>query len=95
MVFSNFLNLKLYSRLWVRHIDSWDADSREWIVPMPSAEDVDFLSVGADYVAVFTTSRFLRIFTASGVQRFVTSLSGELKLSQYELLHIYLKIFLF
>lgn len=45
---------------------------------MPDGENVTGLSIGADFVAVATTHRFVRIFTAAGTQRFTFSMNGPL-----------------
>lgn len=45
---------------------------------MPEGENATGVSIGTDFVAVATTQRFVRIFTAAGTQRFVFSMNGPL-----------------
>uniref|UniRef100_A0AC35GCU0 Minichromosome loss protein Mcl1 middle region domain-containing protein n=1 Tax=Panagrolaimus sp. PS1159 TaxID=55785 RepID=A0AC35GCU0_9BILA len=53
------------SELYVRIVNSLDLDNRVWTLEMPE--------VGAEFVAVFTRERYIRIFTASGTQRAIFS----------------------
>ena len=44
---------------------------------------IECLSVGENFVAVFTSLRYLRIFTANGTQRLVVSTPGILLTISY------------
>lgn len=73
----NFLILNnILSKLYVHHISSWDIDSRIWMTKLSGDEDIEALCVGCDFVAVFTSMRFIRIFSAAGTQRVITSFPG-------------------
>ncbi|KAI1729560.1 minichromosome loss protein, mcl1, middle region domain-containing protein [Ditylenchus destructor] len=66
------------SELTVYHITAWDADSRNWSVQMTEKETIDCLTVGGDFVVLFTSLRFLRIFSAAGTQRVITCVPGPI-----------------
>jgi chromosome transmission fidelity protein 4 len=66
------------SELAVHHVTSWDHDSRKWNQTMDPAEVIECLCVGRQFVAIYTSQRFLRVFTAAGTQRFVISLPGRI-----------------
>uniref|UniRef100_A0A915E3B1 Minichromosome loss protein Mcl1 middle region domain-containing protein n=1 Tax=Ditylenchus dipsaci TaxID=166011 RepID=A0A915E3B1_9BILA len=65
------------SELMVHHIGAFDVDSRQWSVKMTEGESVESVSVGSEFVALFTDKRFLRIFSSAGTQRNVISLAGS------------------
>ncbi|KAI1721039.1 minichromosome loss protein, mcl1, middle region domain-containing protein [Ditylenchus destructor] len=45
---------------------------------MTEKESIDCLTVGGDFVALFTSLRFLRIFSAAGTQRLITCVPGPI-----------------
>lgn len=63
------------SKLCVMHIGSWDA-AKEWTVPMPDEEDIEAVAVGFNWVVVATSKRYLRLYSAAGIQREVLTLPG-------------------
>lgn len=73
-------NLEYFLRhLHVRHITAWDGDSHEWNhILYNNGEFIDHLTVGLEFVAIYTTLRFIRIFTAAGTQRLIASLPGKI-----------------
>jgi chromosome transmission fidelity protein 4 len=64
------------SELYVHHVTSWDHESRKWNQQMDQGEVIECLCLGQQFIAIYTTLRYLRIFTPSGTQRFVISLPG-------------------
>lgn len=58
-------------------LNPWDGN-REWTVDLPVDEDICGLAVTADWVAVATSMRFLRLFTLSGNQREIISIPGPI-----------------
>eukprot|EP00899_Mesostigma_viride_P003283 jgi/Mesvir1/12956/Mv05969-RA.1 len=60
--------------LMYRPIDSWASNS-DWTLHVPD-EDFTALAVGRQWVAVASSQGYLRIFSASGVLRFMMSLPG-------------------
>lgn len=51
--------------------------SREWSVSMPNCEEIQCVAASSKLVVVATDARFLRIFSSTGTQREVISLSGQ------------------
>lgn len=51
-------------------------DSRIWMSKLSGDEDIEAICVGNDFVAVFTSLRFIRLFSAAGTQRIITSFPG-------------------
>ncbi|KAL3101462.1 hypothetical protein niasHT_020781 [Heterodera trifolii] len=69
-------NANKESELYVHHISAWgEHSSRVWTQQMLPDERIQCLCVGRHFVAVATDARHLRVFTASGTQRFVVSLA--------------------
>ncbi|KAM8876791.1 WD repeat and HMG-box DNA-binding protein 1 [Synchiropus picturatus] len=66
---------ELASKIHCLHFSSWDTN-KEWIVDLPTGEDVRALCLGQGWAAVATTSLMLRLFSIGGVQREVMSLPG-------------------
>lgn len=58
-------------------LNPWDG-KREWTVDLPDDEDICGLAVTADWVAVATSMRFLRLFALSGTQREILSIPGPI-----------------
>jgi hypothetical protein len=65
------------SELYVHNVTSWDYDSRKWTQTMNAGEVIEALALGREFIAIYTNLRYLRIFTPTGTQRFVTSLAGK------------------
>lgn len=65
-----------FSKIYVHHISSWDMDSRIWMSKLSGDEDIEAICVGNDFVVVFTSLRFIRLFSAAGTQRIITSFPG-------------------
>lgn len=63
------------SKLVCRLFNSWD-NFKEWNTEMPEDENIEAIAVGAKWVAVATSLRYLRLFTLSGVQRDILCLRG-------------------
>uniref|UniRef100_A0A8D3DKE9 WD repeat and HMG-box DNA-binding protein 1 n=1 Tax=Scophthalmus maximus TaxID=52904 RepID=A0A8D3DKE9_SCOMX len=66
---------ELASKLQCLHFSSWDTN-KEWMVDLPSGEDVRALCLGRGWAAVATSVQMLRLFSIGGVQREVFSLPG-------------------
>ena len=64
------------SQVFYRPFDSW-APNSDWTVNLAKGEEATAIAVGATFVAVATSTRFLRIFSFSGVQLTVISLMGD------------------
>jgi chromosome transmission fidelity protein 4 len=64
------------SQVFYRPFDSW-APNSDWTVNLAKGEEATAIAVGATFVAVATSARFLRIFSFSGVQLTVISLMGD------------------
>lgn len=58
-------------------LNSWDG-KREWTVDLPENEDICGLAVTADWIAVATSMRFIRLFTLGGIQREIVSIPGPI-----------------
>ena len=56
------------SKLMVLTISSWDS-TKQWTASLPEGEVAEAIAVGGDWVAVATSKRMLRIFSAGGLQR--------------------------
>jgi len=56
-------------------LNSWD-DTKEWSVSLPEGESAVGIGIGADWFAVATSLRHLRVFGLAGTQRQVLSLPG-------------------
>lgn len=73
-----------HSKLTVLTIASWDS-SKQWSVSLPEGEVIESVAVGVNWVAVATSMRQLRIFSAAGLQREILSLPGPVVcMSGYE-----------
>lgn len=57
------------------HFGSWDS-SKEWVVDLPSKEEIEAIGIGDTWAAVATNKLHLRIFTLSGIQLHVISIPG-------------------
>jgi hypothetical protein len=60
----------------VGQINSWDHENQYWATTMPSGEAIETIAVGDNFVVIYTDMRFIRIYTASGVMRFIFSVAG-------------------
>lgn len=58
-------------------LNSWDG-KREWTVDLPDNDDICGLAVTADWIAVASVSRLLRLFTLGGGQREIISIPGPI-----------------
>lgn len=67
---------ELASKLQCLHFSSWDSH-KDWLVDLPSGEDIRALCLGQGWAAVATSALLLRLFTIGGLQREVFSLSGS------------------
>jgi chromosome transmission fidelity protein 4 len=56
--------------------ESW-AHNSDWTIKLEQPEQVEAVAVGDEWIAIATSSRFLRIFTTSGIQRAVLSVAGD------------------
>ncbi|KAK3588743.1 hypothetical protein CHS0354_024221 [Potamilus streckersoni] len=63
------------SKLMCMHFGSWDSN-KEWTVSMPDEEEIQAITLGEGWVAVATDKRNVRLFTISGIQRDILSISG-------------------
>ncbi|KAI6244077.1 WD40 domain-containing protein [Aphelenchoides fujianensis] len=72
-------NEKGASELYVRHIAAWDRDCALWTSTMPAGEQITSVAVGDDFVVATTDHRNARVFSATGVLRFVFTFEGPLR----------------
>eukprot|EP00898_Chlorokybus_atmophyticus_P008326 jgi/Chlat1/8495/Chrsp80S07934 len=61
--------------LFYRPFNAWASNS-DWTRTFAGSENVEAVAVGKRWVAAATSERFLRVFSESGVQRFILSLPG-------------------
>lgn len=66
---------ELSSKLQCLHFSSWDTQ-KEWMVDLPTGEDIRALCLGQGWAAVGTSSLLLRLFSIGGVQKEMFSLTG-------------------
>ncbi|KAL0969859.1 hypothetical protein UPYG_G00233310 [Umbra pygmaea] len=66
---------ELASKLQCHHFSSWDTN-KEWMVDLPSGEDVLAVCLGQGWAAAATSALILRLFSIGGVQKEIFSLSG-------------------
>uniref|UniRef100_A0A7E4VRI4 Mcl1_mid domain-containing protein n=1 Tax=Panagrellus redivivus TaxID=6233 RepID=A0A7E4VRI4_PANRE len=74
---NNLIALASTSELFV-YVVGADTESREWRITVPEDEKIKCLTVGKMFVAVYTSERLVRIFSACGIQRMVFSVEGSL-----------------
>lgn len=58
-------------------LNPWDG-KREWTVDLPDNEDICGIAVTADWIAVATSLRYIRLFTLGGGQREIVSIPGPI-----------------
>ena len=63
------------AKLQCLHLSSWDSN-KEWYLNLAEGEEPEATALGADWLAVTTNRRLLRILALTGVQRRVLSLTG-------------------
>lgn len=56
---------------------SW-AGNKEWTVQMPAGENILAITASGNWVAVATSSNYLRIFSHAGTQKQVLALPGSI-----------------
>ncbi|KAI6191510.1 Mcl1-mid domain-containing protein [Aphelenchoides bicaudatus] len=72
-------NDKKESELYVRQVSSWDRDNCVWSVTMPSEETIEAITVGQNFVVSYSDLRFVRVYSATGLLRFIFSATGPLR----------------
>ncbi|RWS21700.1 WD repeat and HMG-box DNA-binding protein 1-like protein, partial [Leptotrombidium deliense] len=63
------------SRLFCMHFGTWDSN-KEWKYDMADDEYVTALTLGTGFAAVATDQRFIRLFTVTGIQLHILSVTG-------------------
>ncbi|XP_043232688.1 WD repeat and HMG-box DNA-binding protein 1-like, partial [Amphibalanus amphitrite] len=64
------------AKLQCLHFSSWDSN-KEWYLDLADGEEPEAVALGADWLAVATSRRLLRVLTLTGVQLRVLSLCGR------------------
>ncbi|KAI6227239.1 Mcl1-mid domain-containing protein [Aphelenchoides besseyi] len=72
-------NDKGVSELYVRHIGSWDRDCALWTITMQNDERITSVAVGSDFVVISSDLRNIRVYTATGIFRFVFTIEGPIR----------------
>ncbi|CAG7825087.1 unnamed protein product [Allacma fusca] len=65
------------SKLLCLNFSSWDS-SKEWLIDFPHGEEVTGIALGTGWVAAATTENRLRLFSVSGIQKFVYDFAGTI-----------------
>ncbi|TRY65226.1 hypothetical protein DNTS_002934 [Danionella cerebrum] len=66
---------ELASKIQCLHFACWDTH-KDWMLDLPKGEDVRALCLGLGWAAVATSAQLVRLFSISGVQKEIFSLSG-------------------
>jgi chromosome transmission fidelity protein 4 len=62
--------------VWRPHVSATWAGNSEWTVRLPIGEEAEVVAIGGNWGAVATSMQWIRIFSYSGMQRYIFSLPG-------------------
>ncbi|UJR24064.1 hypothetical protein I4U23_027032 [Adineta vaga] len=64
---------------------SWDSNMREWTLTTENNDKIELVSLGADFLAVGTSQRLIRLMSLSGIQQRIIRLQGPIvSMSSYQ-----------